>query len=139
MDLLGTGGMRQSTPSARRPLERSAADWTSIARLNEAIEDNAKQTQYTRPMKSAVIPQVRVEPELRAELEAVLRQGESLSEFVEASVRSAIEFRRVQIHFHERGDAAWKRFKRTGESVPADRVLATLQSKLDARRKKLRA
>ena len=52
-------------------------------------------------MKSAVIPQVRVEPELRAELEAVLHQGETLSEFVEASVRKAVEFRRVQTRFHE--------------------------------------
>ena len=89
-------------------------------------------------MKSAVIPQVRVEPELRAELEAVLRQGESLSEFVEASVRSAVEFRRVQTRFHERGQAAWEHFRRTGASVPAGEVLAKLQAKLDAKRKKLR-
>ena len=89
-------------------------------------------------MKSAVIPQVRVEPELRAELEAVLRQGESLSEFVEASVRSAVEFRRVQTRFHERGQVAWDNHRRTGVSVPAAEVLAKLQGKLDAKRKKLR-
>lgn len=88
-------------------------------------------------MKSAVIPQVRVEPELRAELEAVLKQGETLSEFVEASVRSAVEFRRVQTRFHERGEAAWQHYQRTGASVPADDVLAKLQAKLDARRKRL--
>ncbi len=88
-------------------------------------------------MKSAVIPQVRVEPELRAELEAVLRQGESLSEFVETSVRNAVEFRRVQTNFHQRGQAAWERYQRTGVSVPADEVLAKLQAKLDAKRKKL--
>jgi len=40
-------------------------------------------------MKSAVIPQIRVEPELRAELEAVLKQGETLTDFVEATVRNA--------------------------------------------------
>ncbi len=88
-------------------------------------------------MKSAVIPQVRVEQELRAELEAVLRQGETLSEFVEAAVRSAVEFRRVQTRFHERGQAAWEHYESTGESVPADKVLAKLQAKLDARRKQL--
>jgi len=88
-------------------------------------------------MKSAVIPQIRVEPELRAQLEAVLRQDESLSSFVEASVRSAVEFRRVQDDFHARGEAAWQEFLRTGESVPADQVLAKLQTKLDARRKQL--
>lgn len=37
-------------------------------------------------MKSAGIPQVRVEPELRAELESLLKQGETLSEFVETRV-----------------------------------------------------
>jgi hypothetical protein len=89
------------------------------------------------PMKSAVIPQVRVEPELRAELEAVLKQGETLSEFVEASVRSAVEFRRVQTRFHERGQAAWEHHQRTGVSFSADEVLSKLQAKLDAKRKQL--
>ena len=88
-------------------------------------------------MKSAVIPQVRVEPELRAETEAVLQEGETLSEFVEASVRSAVAFRRVQSSFHERGQAAWERYQTTGESLSADEVLARLQAKLDAKRKAL--
>ena len=88
-------------------------------------------------MKSAVIPQVRVEPELRAELEAVLHQGETLSEFVEASVRNAVAFRREQTRFHERGQAAWEDHQNTGVSVPADEVLAKLQAKLNAKRKQL--
>jgi len=89
-------------------------------------------------MKSAVIPQVRVEPELRAQLESVLNQGETLSGFVEACVRSAVEFRRAQARFHERGEAAWQHHQRTGRSVPAADVLAKLQAKLDAKRKRLR-
>ena len=40
-------------------------------------------------MKTATIPSVRVEPDFRAEVEAVLADGETLSEFVEASVRVA--------------------------------------------------
>ena len=88
-------------------------------------------------MKTAVIPQVRVEPELRAELESVLEQGETLTDFVEASVRSAIAFRRVQTEFHARAKAASDEYHRTGVSVPVDAVLNKLQSKLDARRKKL--
>jgi Arc/MetJ-type ribon-helix-helix transcriptional regulator len=88
-------------------------------------------------MKSAVIPQVRVEPELRAELEAALRQGETLSDFVEASVRSAVEFRRVQTRFHERGQAAWEHYQNTGLSVSAEEALDKLQTKLDAKRKQL--
>ena len=88
-------------------------------------------------MKSALIPQVRVDPELRAELEAVLQQGETLSEFVLASVRSAMETRRVQQRFHERGQDSWEHYQRTGEAVPAQEVLSNLQAKLDLRRKQL--
>jgi len=93
--------------------------------------------QYTAFMKTAVIPQVRVEPELRAELESVLRQGETLTEFVETTVRNAIAFRRVQTEFHARARAASQEYHRTGVSVPVDAVLDRLQSKLDAKRKKL--
>lgn len=88
-------------------------------------------------MKSAVIPQVRIEPELRAELKAVLQEGETLSEFVEASVRSAVSFRRVQARFHPLGQAAWKHYQDTGESLSAAEVLAKLQAKLDNKRKQL--
>ena len=88
-------------------------------------------------MKSAIIPQVRVEPALRAELEAVLLEGETLSGFVEATVRSAVAFRRVQTRFHERGQAAWEHHLATGESVSVDEVLDKLQAKLDAKRKQL--
>jgi hypothetical protein len=88
-------------------------------------------------MKSAIIPQIRVEPELRAELESVLKQGETLTDFVEATARNAIAFRRVQTAFHERAQAASKEYHRTEVSVPVEAVLQKLQTKLDARRKKL--
>jgi hypothetical protein len=38
-------------------------------------------------VKAAIIPSVRVEPELRAEVESLLGDGETISEFVEASIR----------------------------------------------------
>ncbi len=93
--------------------------------------------QYTATMKTAVIPQIRVEPELRADLESVLHQGETLTEFVEATVRNAIAFRRVQTAFHARAQAASEAYHRSGEAVPVETTLAKLQSKLDAKRKKL--
>lgn len=88
-------------------------------------------------MKTAVIPQVRVEPELRTQLENVLHQGETISEFVETSVRNAVEFRRVQTRFHERGQVAWENYEQSGAAIPAEDVLRTLQTKLNAKRKKL--
>lgn len=88
-------------------------------------------------MKTAVIPQIRVEPELRADLESVLQRGETLTEFVEASVRNAIAFRRMQTEFHARAQAASEAYHRNGVSAPVDVVLDRLQAKLDAKRKKL--
>ncbi len=87
--------------------------------------------------KSAVIPQVRVEPQLRAELEAVLHDGESLSGFVEQSVRDAVAWRLAQAAFHARGDAAWADVAAGGASSPAGEVLARLQRRVDARRRQL--
>jgi hypothetical protein len=88
-------------------------------------------------MKSAVIPAISVEPELRAELEAVLRQDETLTDFVETAVRNAIALRREQTSFHARAQAASEAYHQTGVSVPVEAVLERLQSKLDARRRKL--
>lgn len=90
-------------------------------------------------MKTAILPQVRVEPELRAAAESVLREGESLSMFVEATVRSAVEYRHAQAEFHARGEAAWQEFQRTGKSHPAKLVVAELREMLDDKRKQLQA
>ena len=86
-------------------------------------------------MKTAAIPSIRIEPQLRAELEAVLGEGESLSSFVEASVRSSVEYRRMQTEFHARGQAAWEEFQRTGVSYSVEEVVAKLHAKVDAKRK----
>lgn len=86
-------------------------------------------------MKTATIPSVRVEPELRAEMESVLVDGETLSEFVEASVRATVERRRIQAEFIARGLRSRDKAHRSGEYVDADTVVARLQVKLDAARK----
>ena len=88
-------------------------------------------------MKTAIIPQVRVEPELRADLESVLRDGETLSEFVETTVRNAVEYRRAQAEFHARGEAAWQEYQRTGKSISAAHVTQELRDLLEAKRKQL--
>lgn len=93
---------------------------------------------YIPGMKTAVIPQVRVEPELRADLDSVLLPGETLTEFVEASVRRAVEFRRVQTDFAARCDASLSAYERTGVSIPSDVVLSKLEAKVAARVKQLR-
>jgi uncharacterized protein (UPF0303 family) len=67
----------------------------------------------------------------------VLKRGETLTEFVESTVRNAIAFRRMQTEFHARAQAASEEYHRTGVSVPVDVVLDRLQAKLDSKRKKL--
>jgi hypothetical protein len=92
---------------------------------------------YISRMKTAVIPQVRVEPSLRADLDAALRPGETLTDFVEAAVRGAVEFRRVQTEFGARCEASLANYERTGVTVPVEEVLAKLEAKLAARVKQL--
>lgn len=81
-------------------------------------------------MKTATIPSVQVEPELRAE-------GETLSEFVEAAVRANVQRRRIQADFIERGLRSRDEARRTGDYVGAEEVMASLERKLDAARARL--
>ena len=89
---------------------------------------------YTEFMKTATIPSVRVDPEFRAEVESLLGDGETLSEFVEASVRATVQRRRVQAEFIARGLRSRDDAQRTGDYVDADVVIEQLQRKLDAAR-----
>ena len=73
---------------------------------------------YNGRMKTATIPAVRVEPQLREEVESLLGEGETVSEFVERGL-------------HSRQSA-----RRTGEYVAAEAVVGMLQRKLDAARKR---
>lgn len=83
-------------------------------------------------MKSTTIPSIRVEPDFRAEVESVLAEGETLSQFVEASVRASVERRRMQAEFIARGLRSRDQARRTGDYVDADVVIDGLQRKLDA-------
>ena len=88
-------------------------------------------------MKTATLPPVRVDDALRTAAEGVLADGESLSSFIETSVRRAVEYRRVQADFVTRGQASIEDYRRTGVSYSAAEVADRLQAKLDARRRQL--
>lgn len=90
-------------------------------------------------MKTATLPSLRVDPELREAAEAVLEEGESLSNFVEASVREAIDRRRTRAEFVKRGLASRDEAKRTGRYIPADTVHAELRRKLAKARRRIAA
>lgn len=77
-------------------------------------------------MKTATIPSLRVDPELRHSAESVLLEGETLSSFVEQSLRLSIDYRRAQQAFITRGLAARDEAQRSGEYFSADQVLREL-------------
>ena len=81
-------------------------------------------------MKTATLPPIRVAPEFRLELEGVLEQGESLSQFVEDAVRSTVAKRKNQAEFIRRGIAAIEATQRDGSGIPANVVIAKLEAKL---------
>ena len=71
-------------------------------------------------MKTATLPSLRVEPGLRKAAEGVLREGESLSSFMEQSLRDEVNRRRMQAEFIARGLAARDevRSRLDGEGIP---------------------
>ena len=87
-------------------------------------------------MKSATIPPLRVTPDLRSEAESVLRDGESLSSFVEDSIRRQIEHRKLQSEFIARGLAARDAAKASGQYASKENVMDSLRGILDASKRK---
>ena len=81
-------------------------------------------------MKTATIPALRVEPKLREAAESVLANNETLSSFVEESLRSNIERRLHQQAFIARGLASRDEAKHTGKYHSAEDVLAELTEML---------
>jgi len=87
---------------------------------------------YTREaiMKTAVIPPLRVTAELRQAAEGVLKEGESLSGFLEASIQREIRWRRLQNAFLARAQGALEQFERTGVDYAAEDVIKELEDML---------
>ena len=81
-------------------------------------------------MRTATIPSLRVEPELRHAAESVLHNGESLSSFVVQSLRANIKRRRLQQEFIARGLASRDAARQTCEYFEAEEVLRELDDML---------
>lgn len=86
----------------------------------------------TSAIKTAVIPPLRVEPELRDAAIGVLHPGETLSAFAEESLRSSIARRQWQLEFIARGLASRDEARRTGDYVDARELHTKLRAKLAA-------
>ena len=85
-------------------------------------------------MKTATIPSLRVNPELRNAAESVLQKGESLSSFMEQSLLANIKRRQLQSEFIARGLASRDESLKTGEYFAAEDVLEELDNMLSEKK-----
>ena len=83
-------------------------------------------------MNTATFPSIRVEPQLRAAAESVLREGETLTSLMETAVRETVQRRRTQDEFLARGLRSGQDAKHTGVYHPAKAVHGELQQRRDA-------
>ena len=90
-------------------------------------------------MKTAILPSVRVDPELRESVESLLEAGVTLSGFVENAVRQTVLRRQNQAEFVARALMSLENARRTGEYVDADELVDKLAQKLAAAKLKLQA
>jgi hypothetical protein len=81
-------------------------------------------------MKSATFPSLRVDPALREAAEEVLLDGESLSSFVEESVRENIERRKAREEFIARGLKSRENARRSGKYISSGAVVKNLEARL---------
>ncbi len=88
-------------------------------------------------MRTATLPSLRVEPDLREAAESVLVKGETLSSLIETAVRETVHRRQSQAEFIARGLASSEAAKRTGVYIPAEEVFAQMRARVEARRREL--
>ena len=85
-------------------------------------------------MKTAQLPPVRVTPLVRRQIEGVLHQGETLSQFIEQAATEEAERRTRQAEFIARGLASLEESRRTGIFYSAEEVHAELRAMLAAKK-----
>ena len=90
-------------------------------------------------MKTATFPSLRVDPALRQAAEDNLQHGETISGFIEQSIRDSILRRQHQREFVARGLTARDEAARNGRYVSADAVLDKLDTMLAEARAKAEA
>jgi len=88
-------------------------------------------------MKRRAEPAVRVATELCLEAESVLDDGESLSDFFAACVRSGVKWRQTQDAFLARSHRAIARGIRDGSGISPQELLKRVDERLDEAQRRL--
>ena len=89
-------------------------------------------------MKTATLPALRVDPKLRDAAERALRPDETLSRLMETALASYIAQREAEDDFLARGLHSAQEARKENQYVSAAAVVAKLEKKLTAAKKKAR-
>lgn len=104
------------------------------------VADAAFQLLYSWGMtRSATLPPIRVAPETKASVEAVLREGESLTQFIENAVCREAEFRAEQRAAVARARKALRAADKGAGLMTADGFLAGMQQRAEVAQQRIRA
>lgn len=85
------------------------------------------------------MPPIRVAPETKASVEAVLREGESLTQFIENAVCREAEFRAEQAAAVTRAKRALRRADKGAGLLTAEDFLAGMEQRARAAQQRIRA
>ncbi len=88
--------------------------------------------------RSATLPPIRVAPETKATLEAVLREGESLTQFIESAVRREAEFRAEQNAAVARAKKSLRSADKGVGLMTAEDFLAGMEQRAKAAQQRIR-
>lgn len=89
--------------------------------------------------RSATLPPIRVAPETKARLEAVLRDGESLTQFIEGAVCREAAFRAEQNAAEKRAKRALRDADRGVGLMTVDDLMAGMTQRAQAAQRRIRA
>jgi hypothetical protein len=94
---------------------------------------------YNDPMsRSATLPPIRVAPETKASVEAVLREGESLTQFIENAVCREAEFRAEQNAAVARAKKALRNADKGVGLMTAEDFLGGMEQRAKAAQQRIR-
>lgn len=89
--------------------------------------------------RSATLPPIRVAPATKAKLEAVLSEGESLTQFIENAVCREAEFRAEQNAAIARAKKALRSADQGAGLITTDDFLASMQARAQGAQQRIRA
>lgn len=84
-------------------------------------------------MKTATLPPIRIEPAAREKIESVLKDGETLSAFVENAVLREANYRSIETEFLTRGRASLDKARASGETVSVESAMGKLDRMIEAK------